>query len=124
MFCKCYIHGAQRKARYHNFFRGGPKTCRINGFYTCILGKWCQIKVNKPNFENTIFRVLHNLSNIATSFAEHLEFLNKTSFRRVIFVLSTMLKSTKVIKDTLHLEKFRCGVFHERSNTFILFAEH
>ena len=38
-FWKWYTQGAPRKNQHLCFFRRGPKTSRINAFYTYILGK-------------------------------------------------------------------------------------
>ena len=56
------------------------------------------------HFENAIYRVLHEQSNITGSFAEHLEVHENLSYPHALWINSDKSNKTTRIRDNLHFE--------------------
>ena len=67
---------------------------------------------------NTIYTVLHERSNITTSFTEHLKFQQrqKKIFTYLLWINCSKLKYKNYNQDILYIENVIYRVLHERSN--------
>ena len=106
---KCYIQDASRTKQYHYFLRGTPKISRMNAFYVKTLGKQWQIKSNNQSqdtlhFENAIYSVVHERSNITASFAERLEVQENLTFKHTLWINTGKSKQKNWNQDNIHFE--------------------
>ena len=73
---------------------------RKHDFYTFISGLTRQNKINKTRIRaiyifKLLYRVLHERSNVIASFAEHLKFQEKMTFKEVFVVKRGKIKQKK-----------------------------